>query len=95
MAIVETSKFQRSKRDEYAPKLRDIQIGLEKDLTNLKSKLNLLEPESKIFSDLENLRTDAESRACALKLEVEGLKEELKLIKSILDLDLKKKSSIN
>ena len=95
MAIVETSKFQRSNRVEYSPKLREIQTGLEKDLANLRSKFNLLEPESKIFSDLEDLKTDAESRTCNLELEVEDLKEELKAIKSILDLDLKKKSSID
>jgi len=95
MAIVKTSKFQRSKRVEYSPKLREIQTGLEKDLANLRSKFNLLEPESKIFGDLENLKADAESRARNLELVVEDLKEELKAIKSILDLDLKKKSSID
>jgi len=92
MAIVETSKFQKLKREEYAPKLREIQIGLKKDLSNLRSKLSLLEPEAKIFGALENLKLDAEERACNLELEVEDLKEELKAIKSLLDLDLKKKS---
>ena len=95
MAIVETSKFQKLKREEYAPKLREIQIGLKKDLSNLRSKLSLLEPESKFFGDFENLKIDAESRACSLELEVEDLKEELKAIKSLLDLDLKKKSSMD
>jgi hypothetical protein len=95
MAIVETSKFQKPKREEYAPKLREIQIGLKNVLVNLRSKLNLLEPELKSFSDLENLKIYNESRACNLELEVEDLKEELKAIKSILDLDLKKKSSMD
>jgi hypothetical protein len=77
IAIVETSKFHRS-NEIYAPKLREIKTCLEKDLSNLRSKLYLLDSESKFFSDLENLKADAWSRACNLELEVEDLKEDSK-----------------
>jgi hypothetical protein len=51
----------------------------------------LLDSEPEFVEGIKSLRKDAESRASNLELEVKQLREEIKVIKELLGLNLKEK----
>ena len=51
----------------------------------------MLDSEPELLISLENAKKDAESRASDLEVEVKQLREELKTVKDLLDLNMEKK----
>jgi hypothetical protein len=77
------------KIEDHAFRLRRIQAGFERNLTNLHSQLELLDSEPALQSSLNCLKREAEARAQSLEVEVKALQEELKSIKELLGLNIK------
>ncbi len=74
-------------------KLKEIQLGLKKNLNKLHQAIKLLDSKPELQNSIEDLKTDAEIRANNLEAEVERLREDLKSIRELLDSNLEKRNS--
>ena len=77
--------------EELVLKLREIQVGLKRSLSDLQQKLEAFDSEPELFTNLENAKRDAEARASSLEDEVRKLREELKDIRGFLGFNDDKK----
>ena len=77
--------------EELVLKLREIQLGLERNLSDLQQKLEAFDSEPELLTNLENAKRDAEAKASSLEDEVRKLREELKDIRGFLGFNDDKK----
>jgi chromosome segregation ATPase len=77
--------------EELVLKLREIQIGLKRSLSDLQQKLEAFDSEPELLTNLENAKRDAEAKASSLEDEVRKLREELKDIRGFLGFNDDKK----
>ena len=96
MAMSGTENAEGPKRlslEELVGRLREIHMGLRRNLVNLHQSLDLLDSRPE-FSNIECFKKDAETRAINLEAEVRQLQEELKAIKELLDLNGKRNTPV-
>jgi len=81
--------------EESIAKLKEIQIGLKQNLSNLHQKIEMLDSNPELKSSFENLRNCIETRASDHEAEVKRLREDLTSIRELLGLNLDKPNSGN
>ncbi len=79
--------------EESVAKLKQIQVGLQQVLANLREKIALFEVEPQFQENFENLKRDVETRADNLEGEVKRLRQDLKSIKELLGYNTEKNNS--
>lgn len=78
-----------------AARLREIEDALRINLENLHRQLLVIESKPELLSRLELFRGDIETKAVTLEDDVKKLRDELKTIKDLLGLNLKKQNATN
>jgi len=75
---------------EVAVRLREIENDLQENLDRLHRQLSIIESKPELLSRLELFRSDMESKAITLEADVKKLRDDVKIIKDLLGLNLKK-----
>ncbi len=85
-----TPNLETSKIEVLICKLKEIQAGFRRNLADLHQNIETFESGSEFSGSLESIRKDADARANSLEEEVNQLREQLSVIKELLDSDTKK-----
>ena len=85
MADSDNIKDSASTIQELVGKLREVQLGLQRNLANLQQALNQFYSDPDLCGSIEIFRSEAESRVSSLEEEVRQLSEELRAAKELLD----------
>jgi hypothetical protein len=85
--------LKKPKLEESIAKLKEIQLCIKQNLSNLNKTLEMLDTKSDLHYNLDNLKKDVESRASDLEAEVNRLREDLKSIRELLGLNLEQQNS--
>ena len=84
------AKAESPKLEESIVKLKEILLGLQRNLSILHQTIENIESRPELLDNLELFEKDAESRASNLEAEVKQLREQLEIVKEILGLNTKK-----
>ena len=90
MAYFTANSSDATKIEAAISKLGKIQIGLKQNLADLHKHLETINSEPELLLNIENFKKDAEARASNLEGEVKQLRQEIKNLKELLDLNLEK-----
>lgn len=81
--------------NELACKLKQIEKGLRRNLSNLHEQLSVIESKSELLGRLTIFKKDMEMQANDLEADVKQLREEIKSIKELLGMNLKRQNIRN
>ena len=90
----ENSKAQPYTIEELVGKLKEIQLHLEQNLTNLKQNLEEIYSNPKLCRSMENFRTETHAQASNLEKEIKRLQEDLKEVRNVLGLSAEENKSV-
>jgi hypothetical protein len=95
MADSEKAAPKKLKMEKVVGRLREIEDGLRDNLDDLHEQLCVIESKPELLSRLELFRSDMETKATTLEADVKKLRDDVKTIKDLLGLNLKKQSPKN
>ena len=81
--------------EEVAVRLRGIEGSLRENLENLHEQVLVIQSKPELLSQLKIFRSDMENKANSLEADVNKLREEVKKIKELLGVNLKKQNTKN
>ncbi|MGE5187743.1 MAG: hypothetical protein ACM3JE_01815 [Betaproteobacteria bacterium] len=81
--------------DELERRLKQIEKGLRRNLSNLHKQLSVIESKPELLSRLTIFKKDKEMQACDLEAEVKKLQEDITTMKEFLGMNLKKQNIRN
>lgn len=78
---------------ELACRLKQIEKGLRRNLSNLQKQLSVIESKPELLCQLTIFKKDMEIQASDLEADVKQLREDIKSIKELLGMNLKKQNT--